>query len=103
MMKLGFTKKRSRALGGLALFLTLVLGPLGSAFAAPVAQEITGSIQGEVKDQAGAVVPNATVTAASAQRNFKATTDKEGLYRFNSLQPGVYTVTASAKGFSDAK
>lgn len=102
MTKFGFKKKHSRALGGLALFLTLVLGPLGSSFAAR-AQEITGSIQGEVKDQAGAVIPNATVTASSAQRNFTATTDHQGAYRFNSLEPGVYTVRATAAGFSDAK
>jgi carboxypeptidase family protein/TonB-dependent receptor-like protein len=94
--------RRYRSAASIALLLVLVLGPFGSAFST-LAQEVTGSIQGEVKDQHGAVVPNALVTVSSAQRSFKATTDKEGAYRFISLQPGVYTVAASAKGFTEAK
>src|SRR6266850_1236465 len=102
MTKLGFTKKKI-TLAGLALFLGLVLGPLVAAFSALAAQEITGNIQGEVKDQTGAVVPNATVTATSEPRSFTATTNSDGQYRFSNLQPGVYTISATATGFTTAK
>jgi Carboxypeptidase regulatory-like domain/TonB dependent receptor/TonB-dependent Receptor Plug Domain len=95
--------RRFRVVGSVLLLLMLVCGP-GSAFSALAAgQEVTGNIQGEVKDQSGAVVPNAAVTATSQQRSFKATTNSDGLYRFNNLAPGVYTVTATVSGFSSAK
>ena len=103
MIKSGLTNKRYRTLGSLTLFLTMVLGPFASAFSAAAAQEVTGNIQGEVRDQQGAVIPGATVTAASARRSFNTTTNREGLYRFNGLLPGVYTMSAAAKNFSDAK
>jgi hypothetical protein len=88
-----------RKIGSLLLLLTLIFGP-GSAFSALAAQEVTGNVQGEVKDPTGAVISNATVTAASQQRTFTATTDESGMYRFNNLLPGVYTITATASGFS---
>ena len=66
---------------------------------AAFAQETTGNIQGTVKDPTGAVVAGATVTATNAQRSFNATTNENGEYNFNNLQPGMYTVTATASGF----
>jgi hypothetical protein len=62
-------------------------------------QEITGSIQGTVKDPNGASVPNATVTATSEQRTFNTQTDAEGAYTFEQLPPGRYKITATASGF----
>lgn len=85
------------------LLMVFVISPLGVPLNAFASQEVTGSIQGEVKDQAGAVVPNATVTATNDQRSYKATTNADGSYRFNSLQPGVYSVTATAGGFGTTK
>lgn len=67
------------------------------------AQETTGNIQGTVKDPTGAVVAGATVTATNAQRSFNATTNEGGEYTFNNLQPGTYTVTATAGGFATMK
>src|SRR5262249_32275474 len=103
MMKLGFTKKRIRTFGSFLLRSALVLGLFGSAFAVLGAQEVTGSIQGEVKDQTGAVVAHATVIATNPQRDFKTTTNKDGVYRFDNLQPGVYSISATASGFSGVK
>src|SRR5215813_3684100 len=103
MMKLGFTKKRIRTFGSFLLLSALVLGLFGSAFAVLGAQEVTGSIQGEVKDQTGAVVAHATVIATNPQRDFKTTTNKDGVYRFDNLQPGVYSISATASGFSGVK
>ncbi|MDQ1453046.1 MAG: hypothetical protein QOK38_2912 [Acidobacteriaceae bacterium] len=62
----------------------------------------TGSITGQVLDQAGAVIPNATVTATSGSTGASqsATTSSAGLYNFAALTPTTYTVSASAAGFS---
>jgi hypothetical protein len=85
------------------LLLALVLGP-GSTFSALAAtQEVTGNIQGEVKDQNGAIVPNATVTATAGQRTLTTTSDSKGEYRFQALQPGVYTVSVTAAGFAEVR
>src|SRR5262244_1419642 len=92
-----------RALGGVLLVSTLLIGPVGSASSATRGQEVTGNIQGEVKDQAGGLVHNATVTATSEQHTFTATTNSEGVYRLNNIPPGVYTVVATMKGFNSAK
>jgi antitoxin (DNA-binding transcriptional repressor) of toxin-antitoxin stability system len=91
-----------RKIGSLLLLLVLVFGP-GSAFSALASQEVTGNIEGTLKDPSGAVIPNATVTAANAQRTFTATTNDEGMYRFNNLQPGLYTITATNTGFGSVK
>jgi hypothetical protein len=65
------------------------------------AQRYLGSIQGEVKDSTGAVIPNAQVTVQESSTHFKsiATTNGAGAYTFPSLNPGTYTVTASGNGF----
>src|SRR5215208_2934985 len=91
-----------RKIGSLLLLLVLVFGP-GSAFSALASQEVTGNIEGTLKDPSGAVIPNATITAASSQRSFNATSNDEGYYRFNNLQPGLYTITASGTGFGSVK
>ena len=53
----------------------------------------------------GAVVPNATVTLKnnSTGQTRNTTTNNNGAYRFSLLQPGAYTVTATATGFSKAE
>src|SRR5215469_13855779 len=66
------------------------------------AQETTAGVQGTVKDQQGAVVPNATVTVSSSALIGKrsATTDSAGNYHMEQLPPGVYTITVNAAGFA---
>src|SRR5205085_6922394 len=96
-------RERFRSLASVLMLLALLFGP-GSAFATlAAAQEVTGNIQGEVKDAAGAVVPNATITATSGQRTLNTTTDSGGVYRFQNLQPGVYILTATASGFAELR
>jgi len=70
-------------------------------FAVPVmAQEQRGAIEGVVKDSSGAVLPGVTVEARSANGAVVATaTDNDGVYRFPSVAPGDYVVTASLQGF----
>jgi hypothetical protein len=74
------------------------------SIAAPSAvfsQATTGEITGRVADQAGAVVPGATVTAHNEETGFSriTTTNDAGEYILTLLPPGRYTVTAEASGF----
>ncbi|MBV9240885.1 MAG: carboxypeptidase regulatory-like domain-containing protein, partial [Acidobacteria bacterium] len=63
----------------------------------------TGSISGVVTDQNGGLVANASVTVTSKATNKSETvvSNSDGLYRFDVLQPGDYTIKVVAKGFSD--
>jgi hypothetical protein len=62
----------------------------------------TGVITGVVKDQSGAVVPNANVRATNkatgAER--RITTGESGAYELPQMTPGEYRVEVEAKGFA---
>jgi carboxypeptidase family protein/TonB-dependent receptor-like protein len=73
-----------------------------SAFSlAMFAQSDVGTITGFVRDQSGAVVPNAKVTIKSEATNEEraVTTDASGHYTVPNLLPGLYTMTAESTGF----
>ena len=72
-----------------------------AALAVPAfAQEQRGSIEGVVRDASGAVLPGATVDAQSnVGTPISTVTDSEGAYRFPSLAPGNYKLTANLQGF----
>ncbi len=74
-------------------------------FAWPAAaQEQRGSIEGTVKDTSGAILPGVTVEAKSAAGNVISTTsDASGQFRFPSLAPGLYEVTANLASFAPQK
>lgn len=61
----------------------------------------TGSIQGTVTDQNGAVVPNAsvTITSKATGQASKLSTGGAGAYASGALIPGEYEVRIEAKGF----
>src|SRR5687768_2761699 len=65
------------------------------------AQEFRGTIAGTVTDPNGAVVPGATVVVKNTQTNVDntVTTNDEGAYTVPLVQPGTYTVSATAGGF----
>jgi len=64
------------------------------------AQEQRGSIDGVVKDTSGGVLPGATVEAKSDRSGtLTAVTDSTGAFRFPSVLPGTYTVTATLANF----
>src|SRR5436190_6280177 len=68
------------------------------------AQEQRGSIEGVVKDSSGAVLPGVTVEAKSPSSGVLSTTSNEtGNFRFPSVLPGTYEVSASLAGFKPAK
>lgn len=61
----------------------------------------SGTIKGQVTDQSGAVVTDATVTATPEKgAAVTATTNKQGVYELKGLAPGKYALSATAKGFS---
>ena len=64
--------------------------------------QTTGTISGTVIDEKGAVIPNATVTARSVERNISRTvqTSSEGTYRFENMPVGPYEVSVEATGFA---
>ena len=66
---------------------------------------LTGVIGGSVTDQTGAVVPSTTVRVKSLDTDIEqeTQTNRAGLYRFPVLTPGMYSVTASHKGFSEVR
>ncbi len=74
-------------------------------FAWPAAaQEQRGSIEGVVKDASGAVLPGTTVEARSGGSGVLTTTsDANGNFRFPSVLPGTYEVSANLSGFKPAK
>ena len=67
------------------------------------AQQATTSLNGEVTDPSGNVVPGAsvTITRQATGQVLKTTTNARGEYQFSQLTPGTWTVTASASGFAD--
>ena len=81
------------------LFSALVVAAL---FAWPAsAQEQRGVLEGVVKDASGAVLPGVTVEAKAANGSVITTvSDASGVYRFPSVAPGTYTLTATLSGFT---
>ena len=67
-------------------------------------QTIFGRISGTVRDKAGAVIPNASITVTNTATNLvrTATADEEGFYTVTNLPVGTYTVLAELKGFKKA-
>jgi hypothetical protein len=82
---------------GLLLILILL-------FCANVARaDVTGSIQGVVRDRTQAAISGATITVVNAQTNFKqaTTSGADGSYRFLALPAGTYQLTANSSGFRE--
>ncbi len=67
------------------------------------AQEFRATITGRVTDASGAVIAGAKVEATNQATNQVANTisDTAGVYTIPLLQPGTYTVSASATGFKN--
>src|SRR5437016_275398 len=82
---------------------TLILLTCTLAAVAPVsmAQETRAVITGTVVDQQKAVVPSVRIEVKNVDTSVvtSVTTNTAGLYATPPLDPGVYTVTASAGGF----
>ncbi|HJZ82950.1 MAG TPA: TonB-dependent receptor [Pyrinomonadaceae bacterium] len=68
------------------------------------AQSSAADLQGTVRDQNGAVVANASVTARNAGTNIEreATTNDDGFYKIVNLPPGDYAITVKAANYKTA-
>ncbi len=95
------TMRHARVTAFHVCFLLALLGLCASRIAA---QGLFGTISGAVTDSSGAVVPGATVKVTNVNTNVVTTliTNDAGVYNATSLNPGVYTVQAEAKGFKTA-
>ena len=62
---------------------------------------VTGGIRGTVVDPQKSIVPNATVTATNVGTNQASTvtSDGNGSFVINNLQPGTYSVVVNQSGF----
>ena len=65
-------------------------------------QAYFGTVSGELTDASGAVVQGANVMLSDEEKgfNFVTTSDASGRYLFRSVAPGLYSITAEAKGFA---
>src|SRR5690349_2300510 len=80
----------------LCLLLSLAGAALGQS---------TGTVNGRVVDQAGAVVPDASVTAVNEDTGITRTTktNGDGLYSIPALEPGQYDIKVDMKGFASSE
>ncbi|HEY4046400.1 MAG TPA: TonB-dependent receptor [Acidobacteriaceae bacterium] len=84
----------------LAQMLTMSLACLLSLPA--MAQAFRGQVRGLVTDQTGSVLPGAKVTLSNVNTGVIAAkpTDNAGIYVFDFVEPGTYTVTVESGGFA---
>ena len=82
----------------LLVLMLLVISP------SVTAQQVTGTITGNVKDSSGAVLPGAEVTATNTATRVDSVVvvNDEGLYRIPNLPPSIYDLTAGLPGFKTA-
>ena len=88
------------------VFVAGLLAIVGLTWTAAMAQSGgQGAISGTVKDQTGAIIPTATVTARNVATGVETTrpTTSDGLYNIGPIIPGTYTVTVTASGFATFK
>ena len=66
-------------------------------------QTSRGTVTGTITDPTGAVISGAevTLTSAATKLNRTTTTNTEGVYRFEAVDPGAYSVKVNATGFGE--
>jgi hypothetical protein len=86
-----------------AAFTFVVFCVLGLTQAAHAQAGGKGTLQGTVADGTGAIIPGATVTVTETSTGVTTSqkTTGGGFYSISSLDPGLYTITVSATGFSN--
>lgn len=91
-----FVHEKLKLIFGAAVALLLALVCMSSG-----AQQITGSINGTVKDEQGAVISGASIKATNEDTGFSraAVTGDDGSYNIQYLPVGKYRVNVEAPGF----
>src|SRR5579875_3856133 len=82
---------------------TLIVSML--ACSTVVAQNLTGEIDGTVRDASGSAIPNASITIRNADQNLVVRTvrsDQQGQFTVPLLAVGHYSLSAIAVGFQTA-
>jgi len=89
------TPKFLRPLGFLLALIVLLAAGTASA-------QFNASLSGTVLDSTQAAIPGATVvlTNGATQAKHTVTSGAEGTFQFSELPPGTYSLTVTAKGFS---
>ena len=64
------------------------------------AQTQTGTVEGKVVDQQGAVLPGVNVTLTGPRGSQTAVTDATGMFRFVGVAPATYSLKADLTGFA---
>jgi len=85
---------------GFLKYIPIILAALLFAQVAAFAQGDTGTLSGTVKDQNGAIVPGATVTAKNERTGEErtATSNTDGYFSIPALKASTYALTATATG-----
>jgi hypothetical protein len=86
----------------LKVFLASTLAVLGIVCTSLRAQDPRAHVQGLVVDASNASIVGATVTLSNINTGVKTVrpTNETGLYRFDYVDPGTYTITIEATGFT---
>jgi hypothetical protein len=85
-------------------FLSLLLAVLILSFSGPVYGQQSGTIQGTVTDETGAIIPATNVRIVGSDGTGKtAQTNESGRYSFAGLKPGKYTVNVAMPGFANSE
>ncbi len=82
-------------------FALFFLAVVSASLNVVLAQVANAALSGTVRDQTGAVLRGVEITLESQRTGWVRTvsTDREGVYRFASLQPGNYSMHARHAGF----
>jgi outer membrane receptor protein involved in Fe transport len=83
----------------------LILSLIGLGASTPtLAQYDSAQINGTVRDQSGALIPNANIQIQNRDTGLvrQTVTNTAGIYVLSQIPPGFYTITAGSPGFSSA-
>ena len=92
---------KTYTLPGLPLRALVLAAVIAALAGASLAQITTTGIRGIVRDQSGAVIPQATIKLTDTVTGIEHTTvsSSDGGFLFPNLQFGSYKLSASATGF----
>src|ERR1700722_18042493 len=85
------------------LLARMLMLPLACLLSLPaMAQAVRGQVRGLVTDQTGSVLPGARVTLLNVNTGVVTTksSDNAGIYVFDFVEPGTYSVTVESGGFA---